>query len=208
MGPVLSRCGARKETPGSRDYLVVTPSPDTLPTAEVPPVAASLNERFDRLFIEHGDGLMRLATVYERDPHLREDLVQEIAFAVWKALPGYRGECSERTFVYRIAHNRAITHGQRARARRERITYEADLADVPDPGPDPATQSLLVERRVELMDAVRTLRPSLQQVVMLTLEGFGNADVADVLGITPNAVAVRLTRARAELATLIAGGDQ
>jgi DNA-directed RNA polymerase specialized sigma24 family protein len=58
------------------------------------------------------------------------------------------------------------------------------------------------------MDAVRTLRPSLQQVVMLTLEGFGNADVADVLGITPNAVAVRLTRARAELATLIAGRDQ
>jgi DNA-directed RNA polymerase specialized sigma24 family protein len=39
----------------------------------------------------------------------RDDLVQEIALAIWKAIPRFRGDSSERTWVYRIAHNVAIT---------------------------------------------------------------------------------------------------
>lgn len=163
--------------------------------------------RFDRLFREHGAGFARLASAYERDPHQREDLLQEIALAVWRALPAHRGECTERTFVYRIAHNRAITHGQRARRRRERIDFDTEPDDVPDPAADPAALTLAVERHADLLEAVRRLRPALRQAVTLTLEGLGNAEVADVLGITVNAVAIRLTRARAELAAILTGAD-
>jgi RNA polymerase sigma-70 factor (ECF subfamily) len=30
--------------------------------------------------------------------------------ALWNALPSFRGDCPERTFVFRVAHNRALTH--------------------------------------------------------------------------------------------------
>jgi RNA polymerase sigma factor (sigma-70 family) len=61
--------------------------------------------RFNALLATHGPSLARLAGSYARDPTEREDLFQEIAIAVWRALPRFRGECSERTFLFRIAHN-------------------------------------------------------------------------------------------------------
>lgn len=57
------------------------------------------------------DGLISLiAASYEFHPARAQDLTQEILIAVWRAWPSFRGECSERTFVARIAHYQAITH--------------------------------------------------------------------------------------------------
>lgn len=67
-------------------------------------------ERFTRIMREYGPAWSRLAFGYEKGEAAREELVQEIALAVWQALPHFRGECSERTFIYRIAHNRGLTH--------------------------------------------------------------------------------------------------
>ena len=76
-----------------------------------PPVAGeSRDDRCIRLLQEHDRALRRMAASYERDPSRRQDLVQEIWLAVWQALPRFRNECSERTFVFRIAHNRAVSH--------------------------------------------------------------------------------------------------
>ncbi len=71
-------------------------------------MAESTDGRFARLLVEHGAALRRLAAAYEADVDERDDLIQEISFAIWRALPAFRGDCSERTFVFRIAHNNAI----------------------------------------------------------------------------------------------------
>ena len=55
-------------------------------------------------------------------------------------------------------------------------------------------------------DEVRPI--ALRQVVVLTLEGLSNADVAEVVGISENNVAVRLTRARAALSRALNPGSQ
>ena len=64
----------------------------------------------DELLVRHEPALRRLAASYERDPALREDLVQEMLLALFRALPAWRRECSERTFVYRVANHRALSH--------------------------------------------------------------------------------------------------
>src|SRR5690349_1722040 len=96
----------------------------------------SLDEMFKRLLREHGSSLLRLAASYERDADAQRDLVQEIAFALWRALPNFRGECSERTFLFRIGHNRAITHQSRARAWLRRRESDHSASDIVDPKPD------------------------------------------------------------------------
>ena len=58
----------------------------------------------------HGAMIERLARGYEADPELRRDLVQEIHAALWRSYGYFEGQCSERTWVYRIAHNVAVTH--------------------------------------------------------------------------------------------------
>ena len=63
---------------------------------------------FAELLGQYEGALWRLAAGYVDQSADREDLFQEIAVALWQALPRYRGGASPRTFVYRIAHNTAI----------------------------------------------------------------------------------------------------
>jgi RNA polymerase sigma-70 factor (ECF subfamily) len=168
--------------------------------------AESLEARYERILREHGPALRRAAGGYELDPARREDLFQDICLAVWQALPRFRGEASERTFVFRIAHNRGLTH--RAQHARRPAASTADLAaaeEIADPAASPETAVQDGQRRARLRAAVHRLPLEPQQVLTLTLEGLTPRDIADVLGITENNVAVRLSRARRLLREILAG---
>ena len=59
---------------------------------------------------EFGDALWRLTAGYASTEAERKDLHQDILAAIWQALGRFRQESSLRTFVYRIAHNRGVSH--------------------------------------------------------------------------------------------------
>lgn len=160
--------------------------------------------RFNRLLQSHDAAVDRLANSYERDPARRQDLIQEIWLAVWQGLPRFRGDASERTFVFRIAHNRAVTHILHWQRRRTEPLEED--APVVDAAPDPERALSQRERHQHLQAAVQALPFGLRQVVVLTLEGLSHAEVADIVGISENNVAVRMTRARGELTRLFDAG--
>lgn len=151
-----------------------------------------LEQSFDRLLAANGAALRRLASVYTNTPSDRDDLLQEIAMALWQALPRFRGECSERTFLFRIATNRAIAYLARRRA--HPVTEEE--IEVYDPAPNPEA-GLVEEQRVEcLRRAIRLLPLMYRQAITLSLEGLGYGEIAEVLGISESNVGARLTRAR------------
>ncbi|HEX3527956.1 MAG TPA: sigma-70 family RNA polymerase sigma factor [Thermoanaerobaculia bacterium] len=165
-----------------------------------------LEARYERLLREHGPALRRATAGYEFDPVRREDLFQDICLAIWQALPRFRGDSSERTFLFRIAHNRGLTH--RARRRPAPTADLTEAEEVADPAATPEAAAHDGQRRARLRDAVRRLPLEPQQVLTMTLEGLTPRDIADVLGITENNVAVRLSRARRLLRdTLAAAGE-
>lgn len=170
------------------------------------PPAESRDDRCVRLLQEHDPALRRLAASYEFDRSKRQDLMQEIWLAVWQALPRFRAECSERTFVFRIAHNRAVSHVDYAQRRRaEPLDEDAPL---PASDPDPEHVFSARQRQDRLQAAVRSLPIGLRQVVVLTLEGLSHAEVAEITGISANNVAVRLSRARAALSRLLGAREE
>lgn len=69
----------------------------------------SPHDRFRRFVDSYTPAMRRLCAVYARDSRDREDLFQNIFLAVWKALPAFRGDATERTWIYSIAHNVAFT---------------------------------------------------------------------------------------------------
>jgi RNA polymerase sigma factor (sigma-70 family) len=155
------------------------------------------DQDFERVLAEFGPALRRLAGSYEPDAGRRDDLAQEIAIALWRALPQFRGDCTMRTFVYRIAHNRALTHVWR---RGRTVTTEvAEAEQVVDPAESPESRVARGQRRARLDVAIRTLPIVHRQVLTLALEDLSHAEIGSVLGIRENAVAVRLTRARQAL---------
>jgi RNA polymerase sigma factor (sigma-70 family) len=190
------------EWPSAPDTLDVQPA---APDRHAAHASMRGEERIERVLAEHGALVRRVAATYERDPAAREDLLQEILLALWRALPRFRGESSERTFVLRVAHNRGLTHAFRRRARGVPLE-EADA--VPDPRPGPEHEASLAQRRERLLAALHRLPLAVRQILSLALEGLSGAEVAALLGITENNANVRLSRARRALrAELERGGE-
>src|SRR3989442_5510001 len=93
---------------------------------------------FDAVIRAHGDALERVAWGYVDNAPDREDLMQEILMALWRALPRFRGESSLRTFALQVAHNRSITFATRRRP----------FADLPEAGLLPYQAPIVEYRRI------------------------------------------------------------
>lgn len=169
-----------------------------VPAPAVPPPRQA--SELSVLLQEHGDRIRRTIASYANDPADREDLYQEVCIALWRALPRFRGEASLRTFVSRIARNRAITY---AVVRRRRLTREVQLDDeaAVSTEPEPAiAASIDAERRAgRLQAALDQLPVDARRILRWRLAGWSDRQVAEALGITENNAAVRLFRARALL---------
>jgi RNA polymerase sigma factor (sigma-70 family) len=159
----------------------------------------TLEEQFDRILNQHGPAISRLAFGYEAVASVREELVQEIALAIWQALPHFRGECSERTFVFRIAHNRGLSHAWKRRPPLQPLDDLEESQQPIDPRPQPEEQAAQIHQRARLMSAIQSLPVTLRQMMVLMLEDLSHAEIAEVMGITENNVAVRMNRARKAL---------
>jgi RNA polymerase sigma-70 factor, ECF subfamily len=154
---------------------------------------------FDVVMRDYGARLSRLAASYVDERADRDDLLQEILLAVWRALPTFRGDASLRTFIYRVAMNRATTF----RARRYRRVEYPMTEGLRDPAPPPDARVAALDERERLTGAIRALPPSLRDVALPYLEDLSIAEIAQLLGITENNVRVRLARARDQLRTLL-----
>ncbi len=172
--------------------------------------AAELDRKatFLRLFAEYGPALGRLAGAYAPAREDREDLVQEIAAAIWQALPGYRGEASERTWLYRIAHNVAITASVKTRRQAQREVAHDKSPNPPATGSDAEQDLLAEEKRRLLLAAIGDLRMSDRQITVLHLEGLSGAQIAEITGLAEGAVSTRLTRIREKLREAIRAREE
>lgn len=127
--------------------------------------------------------------------------------ALWTALPRFRGESSERTWVYRVAHNTAISFAARQRRRGRR---EQPVEPVHEPAL-PASQegdAIDEQRRAILWAAVQALPVADRQVIVLHFEGLSAQEIESVTGLSAGAVATRLTRIRQKLAARIRRDDE
>lgn len=139
------------------------------------------------------------------EPADQLDLLQELMIAVWKAQPAFRGQSSPVTFIWKVAHNRALTWRRRESGRTARdATTARDMAVL---GPGDEGDAALLDR---LYAAIRKLGPLDRSIMLLSLEGAAYRDIAALHGLTETNVGARLTRARRQLTTLVSdptGGD-
>ena len=146
--------------------------------------------RFSELMEAYAAPIRRLCAAYAAGAADREDLFQDIFLAVWRALPGFRGDASARTWLYRIAHNVALTWQARDRRRQVRETPLDEEA----PG-----SSHMDLRRLALRQALAGMNPADRTLTLLWLEGLSAAEIEDVTGVKAATVAVRLSRIRKQL---------
>lgn len=144
--------------------------------------------------------LSRVVASYERDRALQDELLQDVLMAILSSLPKLTHADKVKPFVFRIAHNRCLTHvAKRMRERaHEEILDESAIATASH------EQTLIEqERSRRLLDAVRQLTLPYRQVMTLILEDLSYEEIAETLGITVANVGIRVNRAKQQLKGLL-----
>lgn len=140
-----------------------------------------MNDDLETVLDDNRASLVRIAKQYA-GAHDWQDLLQEISVSLWRGLPGFDGRSKLSTWVYRVAINTALQFVRRRR-------LPAASLDTEPVGALDAGDSLAV-----LESFLRGLDPVNRAVLLLDLEGLHREDIADVLGLSPGAVATRMTR--------------
>lgn len=163
-------------------------------------------EIFTDWMSEHEKLLRHIITGFEAKPAIQDELFQEIALNVWRALPKFRHDSAVKTFIARIAHNVLATHVAKSV---RTVKADKELAAVPMEAeqdliqPTPFQSLDQKQRQQRLAQAIRQLKLDQQQVITLALEGMSYQEIAEVLSITTNLVGVRLQRAKKALTQLL-----
>ena len=169
---------------------------------------------FETLVRAQTGPLLAVARRILRDEDEARDVVQEAFALAFQRLAGFHGDCRISTWLFRITANAAL---MRLRARRRRPEQSLDelLPRFHDDGhrvipegdrsiPDPELATQRGELRRLVRDAIDRLPERYRTVLLLReLGDLSTEEVAAMLGITANAVKIRLHRARQALRELL-----
>ncbi len=155
-------------------------------------------ERLRRLMETYGDMLLRMCCLQLGDVALAEDAAQDSFLKAYEHLQDFRGECSEKTWLMRIALNTCRDYRRRAWFWRmdRRVSVEDMLlsSDAPAPKDD------------AVLEAVMRLPQGEKETVLLRYyQEMKLKEISEVLGVPEGTVTSRLNRARRRLRSQLEG---
>jgi RNA polymerase sigma-70 factor, ECF subfamily len=145
--------------------------------------------QFEQLVREQEGRIRQIARRYA-DPEAVDDLVQDILVRLWRSLPSFRGEAKLETWIYRVALNTAMTRVKesiRQRSLRASLAVHSVLPQSAAPGSSPEEVLLSFMAGLGEIDA---------SILMMYLDDLTSAEMSTVLGISENAINVRVNRLR------------
>ena len=160
-------------------------------------------QALEQLLLRHQGKVFRFGMKMCRAEEDAKDVLQETLLAAARGLPEFRGASSVSTWLFTIARSFCIKHRRRSRFAPE-VVESLDQGEpgrvareLPDEGrtPDQALEGRRLEAALE--GAIAALEPMYREVLVLRdVEGLSAAEVAEILGISTDAVKSRLHRAR------------
>jgi RNA polymerase sigma-70 factor (ECF subfamily) len=168
---------------------------------------------YETLVRQYGGRMLSTARRFVGSEDEARDVVQEAFIAAFKSIDGFNGTARLSTWLHRIVVNAALMKLRTRRRRREDSidgllpTFDDDGRWASAPANWQMPADALVEQREtrsRVRAAIEKLPASYRTVLMLRdIEELDTDEAAAALGITPNAVKVRLHRARQALKTLL-----
>lgn len=139
--------------------------------------------------------IFKVVSSYAADPEEKKDLYQEILLQCWKGWPSFRNESKFSTWLYRISLNTVFT----SLRKKTKLVYTDEIPDNQEAAPAVIDQ----EDSQALHQAIRQLTDVDRALVLLHLDGYNNGEIAQMMGISANSLAVKLHRIRQRLANLL-----
>ena len=168
---------------------------------------------YRQLLTDYGGRLLAVARRFLRNEEEAQDALQEAFLQAFKALPRFEGHARISTWLHRIVVNAALMRIRSRKARPEE-SIEPLLPTFQDDGHSTVSYQAWEGGADELLERAETrelvrrtidrLPPTYRETLILRdIEELDTAEVAEKLGITANAVKIRLHRARQALRELL-----
>ncbi|GAA5140603.1 RNA polymerase sigma factor SigM [Nocardioides marinquilinus] len=167
---------------------------------------------FGVLFGRHRDRLWAVALRTMGNPDDAADGLQDGMVAAFRRAASYRGEAQVTTWLHRVVVNACLDRLRAMKVRRaealpddlEEYGNRGSLASATTDAADPADLSVAGDQRRQVLEALQTL-PEEQRaaLVLVDMEGYPVAEVAQMLDCAVGTVKSRCSRGRARLAVLL-----
>ena len=162
-------------------------------------------QALETLLERHQAQVYRFGMKMCRDPEDAKDVLQDTLLAMARGFRDFRGASSISTWLYTIARSFCIKKRRRSKFAPESersldtdVAGEAKRLAAPGENPDDAMAGKQVERALE--QAIVELDPMYREVLLLRdVEGLTAPEVAEVLGVSVQAVKSRLHRAKSSV---------
>jgi RNA polymerase sigma factor (sigma-70 family) len=166
-------------------------------------VAQGEETAFGELYQRHGTAIFNYLFRLIHEEALAEDLLQETFVAIWKGAHSFRGKSKAKTWMFGIAHNKAVSW---LRRNRPDSLHEGQTA--PGIEPNPETTSIINWRNRELLTALNSLSPNHRAVIELVfVQEMAYADIAKVMHCPLGTVKSRVSYALRHLNGLLDEAD-
>lgn len=147
---------------------------------------------FLRVIEEHKRIIYKVCFVYAKDEDTINDLYQEVALNLWKALPRFRNESKLSTWVYRIALNTCLSYLRLSKRQPQTVPLLLSMSEIFADEQDK-------ENLKELYRLIGRLGEMERAVILLWLDEKSYKEISEILGISPSVVGVRINRIKAKL---------
>lgn len=152
---------------------------------------------YQRLVTQTANTVCSIALAIVRNVAASEDVAQEVFLAAWKGMRQLRNPASFLPWLRQVTRNQANLY---LRAHSRELGNDDALAGAIDARPTPADVVLIDEERRVLAEVLDALPDDAREVVILYYREESSArHVAQLLGISEDAVKQRLSRARTKI---------
>ncbi|WP_290045146.1 sigma-70 family RNA polymerase sigma factor [uncultured Muribaculum sp.] len=157
------------------------------------------NERdFASLIKQHSRIINKVSYFYANDKLPFDDLRQEIYVNIWLGLKQFRGDSKMSTWIYRVAVNSALMALRSSKPKIETVSVDFGLLDISSEADDVQRENLQA-----LQSLINRLEDIEKAIMLLWLDEHSYDEIADIIGLKRNTVAVKIHRIKEKLSKQI-----
>lgn len=144
--------------------------------------------------IKQNQGIIyKLVSLYAADGGEKKDLYQEVLLQAWKSFQSFRNEAKFSTWLYRVCINTILTQKRKGSKYEQEDSIDARAENL-------SAENFIALDFNSIKMVIRRLPETDRAIISMHLDGYENAEIAAVIGISNNHVAVKLHRIKQQLA--------
>ncbi|HAV11098.1 MAG TPA: hypothetical protein DCX32_00920 [Candidatus Moranbacteria bacterium] len=162
-------------------------------TLQNPDYYRVLVERYEEKLLRY---IMRISASTREDG---EDILQDVFVSAYKNLNGFDPDLKFSSWIYRITHNKVISHYRKTTARPKTVTYEGDndLLNILEGDGDLKGDLEKKHTAEEVMDILSEMDERYREVLVLKfIEDKNYREISDILEKPMGTVATLISRAK------------